>query len=154
MAFLFAWTCSQTWSSRTKYPNEYFSTTYWQILQGLSNHKAWKKYTPPLSSLACPSVFLHKVIKNGRLNSLSIRLAGVSFELKQLYWQEGYWHRLQYYHPFFFPRKRCIKLTDSLKLKELLKIRYSILHRFIKLKFRELNTLNSIYFPDFYWQII
>lgn len=96
MAFLFAWTCSQIWSSRTKYPNEYFSTTYWQILQGLSNHRAWKKYTPPLSSLACPSIFLHKALMNGRLNSPSIHLAGVSFELKQLYWQEGYWQRLQY----------------------------------------------------------
>lgn len=96
LALLFAWTCRQIWSCRTKYPNECFSTTYWQIPQGLSNQKVWKKYTPPLSSLACPSIFLHKVIMNGRLNLPSLCLAGCSFELKQLYWQEGYWHRLQY----------------------------------------------------------
>lgn len=98
MAFWFAWTCCQIWSSRTKYPNECFSTTYWQTLQGLSNQKAWKKYATPLSvvPMLVPSIFLHKVIMNGRLILPSIRLAGVSFELKQHYWKQCYWHRLQY----------------------------------------------------------
>lgn len=98
LAFLFAWTCSQIWSSRTKYPNECFSIAYWLTLQGLSNQKAWKKYATPLSVVPrlVPSIFPYKVIMNGRLNLPSIRLVGVSFELKEHYWKEGYWHRLQY----------------------------------------------------------
>lgn len=55
---------------------------------------------------------------------------------------------------FSFFCQRCIKLTDSSKLKELLKIGYSIQHRFIKLQLKKPNTLNSIYFPDFYWQMV
>lgn len=81
LAFWFAWTCSQIRSGRTKYPNEWFSTTYWQSLQGLSNQKTWKKHTIPLSvvPMLVPSIFLHKVIMNTRLISPSFCLASVSF---------------------------------------------------------------------------